>query len=156
MTLSEFLQEKAKDESQRERFRLRDEWVEACKRMIGQFRLWLQNADSLGVLEIWTEDFDHLEERVGAYRVPDLVIRLGGTDLRVRPVSSSAVGKILEGDGAGNRLRGRIDIIGVGRKYILYRTVQEGEERWYALDMNYHSTLLDQTRFEAIVQELLS
>ena len=156
MTLSEFLQEKAKDESQRERFRLRDEWVDASNRLIGQFRLWLQNADTLGVLEVWEQDVEHLEERAGAYRVPDLYIRLGGTDVKVRPVSSSAVGTIREGDGVGNRLRGRVDITDGGRRYILYRTVQEGEERWYALDEKYHSTLLDEARFEAIMQELLS
>ena len=155
MTLTEFLQEKAKDETARERSRLREEWVGTVNRLIAQFQAWLREADRLGVLVMWTEEIEILEERLGAYRVPRLHIRLNGTDVKVVPVARSIGGRITKGEGKGERMEGRIDILGVGMRYILYR-VLENEEQWYALDEKFESKLFDRDRFEAIMKEMLS
>jgi hypothetical protein len=155
MTLTEFLQEKAKDESQRDRWRLREEWVGAVNRLIGQFQAWLREADRLGVLTMWTEEIEILEERLGAYRVPRLHVRLNATEVKVIPVARFNAGIIYEGEGKGERKDGRIDLLGIGMRYILYR-VLGSEERWYALDEKYASRLLDRERFEAIMKEMLS
>ena len=156
MTLTEFLQEKAKDETARERWRLREEWVGSVNRLIGQFQVWLREADTPGVLTTWMEEIEIVEERIGAYRVPMLHIRLNGTEVKVIPVASSAVGTIREGEGAGEKRRGRVDAITPGMRFIMYRTVRNDEEIWYAVDEHHHSTLLDKSRFQAIMLELLS
>ena len=155
MTLTEFLQEKAKDETSRERWRLREEWVGTVNRLIGQFQAWLREADTLGVLVMWTEEIEILEERLGAYRVPRLHIRLNGTDVEVVPVARSIGGRLTKGEGVGERMEGRIDIRGVGMRSILYR-VLGNEERWYALDEKFESKLFDRNRFEAIMKAMLS
>ena len=156
MTLTEFLEEKAKDEVARERWRLREEWVGSVNRLIGQFQTWLREADTPGVLVMWTEEIEILEERLGAYRVPLLHVRLNATEVKAIPVARMNAGFLLfEGEGLGERKDGRIDLLGVGMRYFLYR-VLGGEERWYAIDEKSASKRLDRERFEAIMKAMLS
>jgi hypothetical protein len=155
-TLREFLQDKAREQDQQERHRRREEWVAAVGRLLGQFRTWLQEADSDGLLELIPVDFDKLEEGLGAYRIQGLTIRLGGSEIRVVPVGRTVVGYFGRPAGGSVRAEVRVDITDGGRKYVLYRSLQDGEEHWYALNEQHESRLLDRERFEAIMQELLS
>ena len=155
-TLRELLKEKAHESNQRERREKRDEWVAAVKRLIGQFREWLREADPEQVLDVMTLDIEKLEQGLGTYHVPGLEISLDDTTVRVLPVGRNVVGFVGPRGDAGIRAVGRIDITDGSQKYILYRTTEGGEDRWYALDGRFEATLLDQHRFEAIMRDLLS
>jgi hypothetical protein len=60
-----------------------------------------------------------------------------------------------QGD-VGIRAEGRVDITDGIRRHILYRTLKDAQEKWYALDERYQAAPLDRTRFEEILQDLLS
>lgn len=152
-TLKEFLQEEAQKHDQRLRRERRDEWVAAVERLLDQCNVWLQVADEAKVLEIESQHVDKLEEGLGNYRVPSLKITLGGTAIRIVPVGRNTVGRF----GLGLQPEGRVDIAGGASKFIIYRTFQEGQEHWYALDTHHWEPLLfDKERFEAIIQGMLS
>jgi hypothetical protein len=155
-SLREFLEQQAQNQDQRERFRRRQEWTTAVSRLIHQLRLWLQEADPNGVLTILPEEAELAEEGLGVYKVPGLHIRLDDRSVYVKPVGRNVLGFVwLPGD---TRLRGegRIDVTDGGRRYILYRSLADGQERWFALNDRHAATPLDQGRFEEIIQELLS
>ena len=73
----------------------------------------------------------------------------GGELVRLGPVRGAF-------GGAGIPADGRVDITDGIRKYMLYRTLKDGQETWYAVDERFQAAPLDRSRFEAILQDLLS
>jgi hypothetical protein len=155
-TLSEFLKDKSREMSQDERRKLRDEWSSAIDQLTAQLHNWLKEADTDGILDVVPELIEKREEGLGAYKVRSLEVRLGGATVRVVPVGRNVVGFIGPRGDVGVRAQGRVDITDGVRKYILYRTVEDGQDRWWALDDRYQASALDRGRFEAIMQDLLS
>jgi hypothetical protein len=155
-TFREFLQEKAREDDHRERRRRRDEWVDAVDGLIRQLRDWLEQADSERLLSISRRDYDKLEQGLGAYEVPGLDVALGDSIVKISPVSRNVVGFVVSGGDAAVRPEGRVDISDGLRKYVLYRTITDGNQQWNVVDEHSRTTLLDQARFEEIMQDLLS
>jgi len=151
----EFLKEKAKEKDHVERRQRREEWVAAISRLIAQFLTWLQEADPEGVLEIFPVDLEKAEQGLGPYQVPGLTIRLSEAVVQVIPVARNVVGYVGTRGDHGVKAEGRIDMTDGARKYILYRTLADGEH-WYVLDERYQPTPLDRERFVAVLQDLLS
>ena len=155
-TFREFLQEKAREDDQRERLGRREEWVTSVSRLIRQVRQWLEEADTEKLLIVSEPLYDKREQGLGTYRVPGLDIGLGDSLVKIIPVGRNATGVVGPKDGPGVLAQGRVDISDGMRKYLLLRTLEEGRDQWHALDERFEATLLDRARFEEIMHDLLS
>jgi hypothetical protein len=156
MTFSEFLHKKAREEGQIQRREQRDEWITAVDRLMKQICAWLAEADPDKVLDIIRLEFEKVEPGLGVYRVPGLKIGAGDASAQVVPVGRNAVGLVGRRGDVGERAEGRVDISDGVRKYILYRTLKDGQENWYALDERFEASPFDRGRLEAILVDLLS
>ncbi len=156
MTLRELLEKKA-DQQQYKNLRARqEEWVAAVDRLIGKMRTWLGEADPKGVLDLAPIEIQRSEPGLGTYKIRKLKINLGEAAVLVEPVGRNVVGVVGGQGGAEFRAEGRVDITDGIRRYILYRTLTEGQETWYALDQQFCAAPLDRERLEGILQDLLS
>ena len=108
------------------------------------------------LLDVVPREIDRAEEGLGTYRVPALKVGMGEAGVQVVPVARNVVGFVGPRGDVGVRAEGRVDVTDGTRKYILYRTLQDGTERWYALDERFEAAPLDRPRLEAILQDLLS
>jgi hypothetical protein len=156
MTFREFLEKKAQGQRQSERRERRDEWVAAVGRLIAQLRAWLTESDPDRLLDVVPLEVEKAEPDLGTYTVPSLKIGVGDVAVRVEPVGRNAVGVVRPRGDPSVRAEGRVDVTDGVRKYILYRTLKDGKESWYALDERFEATPLDRGRLEAILQDLLS
>jgi hypothetical protein len=154
-TFQDFLKDKANEINQDTRRKRRDEWLAAVNRLIAQLREWLKEADPDAFLAVVPFEIEKREEALGFYQAPGLSIRLGASEVKVVPVARNVVGTVGPGDKGGMRGEGRVDITDGARKYMLYRTLQDGE-RWHVLDAHYEPAPLDKARFEAVLRDLLS
>jgi hypothetical protein len=156
MTFREFLETKAQQSHHRERRERREEWITAVRQLVEQLRAWLAESDPAGVLDIVPMEIERAEPGLGIFRIPSLKISLGEAAVEVMPVGRYAVGMVGPQGDAGMRAEGRVDITDGIRRYILYRTLQDAQEKWYALDERFQAVPLDRARFEGILQDLLS
>lgn len=156
MTFQEFLEKQSQQQHHKERREQREEWIAAVSRLIAQLRAWLDEADPARVLDVVPIDTEKAEPGLGLYRIPGLKIRLGEAAVQVVPVGRNAVGFVAPNGDVGIRAEGRVDITDGVRRYILYRTLKDGEEDWYALDEHFQAAPLDRARLEGILQDLLS
>jgi hypothetical protein len=156
MTFREFLDKQAQRSDHVERRQRRDEWVAVVGRFLNQLRAWLVESDPKGVLDVVPMEIERFEPNLGSYRIAALKINLGASAVEVTPVGRNTVG-IMEPPGdAVLRAEGRVDITDGIRRYICYRTLKEGQEKWYAVDERFQAWPLDKERVEAILQDLLS
>jgi hypothetical protein len=156
MTFPEFLKKKAQEPQHTQRRERRDEWVAAVDRLINQLRAWLAASDPEQVLEVVPLHFEKGEPNLGVYQVDGLKIGVGDASVQVVPVGRDVVGLVGPRGDSGVRAEGRVDITDGVRKYILYRTLKDGQEKWYALDERFEAAPLDQGRLEVILLDLLS
>jgi hypothetical protein len=156
MTFREFLEKQSNQQRQKERRARREEWVAAVGRLITQLRAWLAESDPGNVLDVVPMEVERAEPDLGAYRIPALKIGLDDTAVQVMPVGRNVVGIVGPHGDIGVRAEGRVDITDGIRRYILYRTLKEGRDNWYALDERFQAEPLDRSRLEAILQDLLS
>jgi hypothetical protein len=156
MTFREFLHKKAEEQRQPERRQRRAEWVAAVERLNGQLRTWLAESDPERLLDVHPFEVEKYDPDLGAYTVESLRIGMGDEAVEVVPVGRNVVGTIrLPGD-VSLRADGRVDITDGVRKHILYRSVRDGQEQWYAVDEEFKAAPLDRGRLEAILLDLLS
>jgi hypothetical protein len=156
MTFQEFLDSRATQAHHQERRTRADEWIAAVGRLMAQLRAWLGEADPRRVLEVIPIDMEKAEPGLGIYRISGLKISLGDAAVQVVPVARNVVGVVGPQGDVGIRAEGRVDITDGIRRYILYRTLQGGQEKWFALDERFQAAPLDRGRLEAILQDLLS
>jgi hypothetical protein len=156
MTFREFLDKQAKQQRHKERRERREEWVAAVGRLIERLRAWLAESDPDKVLDVVPIEVEKAEPDLGVYRVPGLRIGLGDAAVQVVPVGRNVVGTVGPRGDLGVRAEGRVDITDGIRKSILYRTLRDGQEAWYALDEHFQAAPLDRGRLEGILQDLLS
>ncbi len=155
-TFQQFLEKFAKEQRQPERRQRRDEWIAAVGRLIEQIRAWLAESDPHQLLDVIPFEVEKWEPALGKYKIPSLKIGVGEEAVRVDPMGRDAVGVVKRLGENGLKAEGRVDITDGVRKYILYRTLEGGEERWYVLDERFEPAPLDRARLEAILQDLLS
>jgi hypothetical protein len=160
----EFLREKAKGSELGSRNRSRAEWLGALNRLFEQVRDWLRQSDPDDLLEILPYEVERVEERLGIYDAPALKIRLGTDSVDILPVGRHVAKPLaiqhLQAI-AGNERRwgdlsgGRVDVTDGERRYQLLRSIEDGEDRWYAWSDKPPLTPLDRDCLEAILQDLL-
>jgi hypothetical protein len=156
MTFQEFLEKQAEQSHSKERRERREEWINSVGRLIGQLRAWLAESDPAGILDVVPIEIEKTEPGLGIYTIPGLKISLGAASVQVAPVGRNAVGSVsLQGD-VGIRAEGRVDITDGIRRFTLYRTLKDGQEKWHALDERFRAEPLDKSRLERILQDLLS
>jgi hypothetical protein len=156
MTFQEFLEKQAEQRHHKERRQQREEWIAAVGRLITQLRAWLDEADPTKILDVLPIDTEKAEPGLGLYTIPALKISLGDASVQVLPVGGKVLGFVGPNSDGGMRAEGRVDITDGVRRYILYRTLKDGEEQWYALDEHFQPAPLDRPRLERILQDLLS
>ncbi len=156
MTFQEFLKQKADQEGSQERREQREEWLAAVSRLLNQVRDYLRDSDPEGILELVPIEIQKVEPNLGVYNIAGLKIRLGEATVEVLPIGRHVVGTVQPQGQSERRAEGRVDITDGVRKSILYRTCQENQERWYALDEQFRAAPFDQKRLEVILQDLLS
>lgn len=163
-TFQEFLRQKAEGTSSRDRIRHRDEWLGALNRLFDLIRNFLRQADPDDLLEIVPYEVQRVENRLGVYDAPAMKIRLGTDAVDLLPVGRFSIGHLsvhslgasLGEIGEGDTLAGRVDITNGERKYLLLRSMEGDQERWFAVDAYSGATLLDRERLEEILRDLLS
>ena len=157
MTFREFLDKQAQQKQQHEeRRQRREQWIAALDRLIKQLSAWLAEADPGRVLDVVRTDVERAEPGLGTYQAPSLTISLGEAAVLVVPVGRDVVGIVGSQGDIGIRAEGRVDITDGIRKYILYRTLKDGQEKWYALDEHFKAEPLNREQLEKILQDLLS
>jgi hypothetical protein len=156
MPFREFLEKRAQHPHQRERRERREEWITAVHRLVEQLRAWLAESDPGAVLDVVPIEIEKAEPGLGVYRIPGLKVRLGEAAVEVVPVGRNVVGGVGPQGAVGVQAEGRVDVTDGIRRYILYRTLQDGQEKWYALDERFQAAPLDRVRLEGILQDLLS
>lgn len=160
----DFLRQKADEFGGRDRNRKRLEWLQAIQGLLDQVRDWLRVADPENLLESVPYEVERVEGRLGIYDAPALKLRLGTDEIDIVPVGRFAIGplpaqalkSLLGLDGTDDPVAGRVDVTNGERKYLLYRDVSTGQDRWYALGEQSQAVLLDQAHLESILQDLWS
>lgn len=164
LTFQDLLRQKAEGSALRDRNRSRSEWLIALNGLFDQIRDWLREADPDGLLEIVPYEVERVEKRLGIYDAPVLKIRLDTDAAEILPVGRYAIGplapQILKGlsgaEGTGGPAAGRVDITNGERKHLIMRCIENGQDRWYAVNEQAQVTLFDRSRLEAILLDLLS
>src|SRR3954452_10351334 len=163
-SFQDFLRQKAEGAGIRERKRDGSEWLQALQGLLEQIEDWLRAADTENLLDTTRYEVERVEERMGVYDAPALKIRLGTDEVDVVPVGRYAIGplsaqaikSLLSVEGADGPVAGRVDITNGERKYVLFRDLSSGQQRWYAVDDRSKAVLLDRAPLEAILQDLWS
>ena len=107
---------------------------------------WLAEEDMHRVLTVEGGTVKKDEEGIGPYTVPALRINLSSRFVDVVPVGRNVVGGIGNEGDLGFRAEGRVDMQAQGRKYMLYRIVENGERQWVIVDDdNYEVKYLTKT-----------
>jgi len=73
------------------------------------------------------------------------------------PIGRNVIARINPPEGGEFPGEGRVDITAEGRKYHLYRTIQDGRDVWYVVDEDRRTTTpLTRERLEEILMDLMS
>src|SRR5262249_38714300 len=133
-----------------------EEWLAALGRLFGRLRAWLDRSDPDKVLDVAQFEEVRYEPGLGSYPMPVLRIGVGEASVQVVPMGRNAVGLVSPPGQPGVKAEGRVDITDGVRKYILYRTLPNGQEQWHVLGEDFQARPLDQERLEKILQDLLA
>jgi hypothetical protein len=165
-SFQEFLRQKVEGSDWKDRSRIRGEWLCALNRLLDRIRDWLRESDPEGVLELITYEVERVEERLGVYDAPALQIRLNTDSADVLPMGRFAMRPLslqslllqnmpsIPVNQEGHE--GRVDITDGERRYVLLRSIVDGQDRWYALRRMDQAVPFDRTCLEAILKDLLS
>lgn len=158
-TLKEFLAEHAEIERGRahEKWAIQQEWIRAIRRLIQQIQAWLTDSDPEHVLQVREYHTEIREIGVGVYVAPGLAIRLEAREVQLIPIARNVVGPHLSnGLIHVKRAFGRVDLIGGGQKYLLYRSQTDPNDEWVIVeDDGFVVRKLDRPAFEEAMQSLL-
>lgn len=154
-SFQEFLEKTAREELPSDHQARMREWREAVNLLLNTMRGWLDAADPNHVLEVTGFVQLKVEQGLGEFEIEGLQIRLGSRIVRVIPVGRNVVGRVGLDEGAALPIEGRVDVTNGYSKIILYRTLANGEQ-WYVAKEGARAEALESSRFESILQELLS
>jgi hypothetical protein len=154
-SFKEWVKQKTDESSSSERTQLVNDWVHACLRLREQVKGWL-NEEGEGRIVFREVVIERSERRLGTYSTWKLVIGVGDETVELVPLGRNVFGSFgLPGE-TEHRGAGRVDLTNGTRKYMLYRTIQAGEDVWYIIDEQSRTSLLTKERFLEIVMDLMS
>jgi hypothetical protein len=89
---------------------------------------------------------------LGTYDIEGLRIEIGDSSVHVVPMGRNVVGSVNPPGGGAFRAVGRVDIGDGIRKSVLHRTIQDGQDLWYAVDEErYRVTPFTRERLQEIL-----
>jgi hypothetical protein len=133
-----------------------EEWRAAIERLFGQLRAWLKESDPEGIIEVEESHQDLTEPGLGRYRVPRLNLRAFDKWIGIIPKARNTVGTAHPPQkSAPQRAAGRVDITDELRRYVLYRSQEDGHEVWLIDDLESGQKLLDREVFERALMSYL-
>jgi hypothetical protein len=163
-SFQEFLRQKLEGSNWKDRKGLRTEWLGALNRLLDQIRDWIRESDPEGVIEIVAYEVVRAEERLGVYDAPAFKIRLNTDDADVLPMGRFVPRPYSLDVHASQAFQprsdfsgGRVDITNGERRHLLLRSIDDGQDRWFAL-MRGQSTPIpfDRACLERILEDVLS
>jgi hypothetical protein len=151
MTFTQFL--KDQEEKQRsqveENKQLIEEWRSALQSLYNDIRKWLRESDSSGVIKVDEKESDITEEGIGHYKAPRLNLHIFGRWIGIIPKARKTIGTARPPQrGAPIRALGRVDLTDETRRYVLYRTRENGHDVWLIDDLRNEQRLLNKEIFE--------
>lgn len=154
----EWLKTHAENEGEeRVRREKREEWVGAVTRLIEKCMGWLQEADPTGILRLGVESGSWKNEaNLGRYSIPVLSVEYKGDKVQLVPVGRNTHRTISPMRNIEVPAEGRVDVTNGFLKNMLYRTRENGKDRWYLMTEDWKSVELNQDTFMAIMEEMLS
>ncbi len=133
-----------------------DDWRAAVERLFTQMRGWLKEDDPEGVIQIEDGQEDITEPGLGRYSVPRMDLHAFGKWIGIIPKARKTVGTAKPPQQATpQRATGRVDITDELRRYVLYRTQQDGRDVWLIDDLDSGQQPLDQGTFEKALMSYL-
>lgn len=164
LSFREWVERKAEEAGSSDRALRQSEWKRAYNLLRSRIEGWLreEGGDRIAIED---EVVQRNERGMGIYNIHGLRIRIGDSLAHVVPVGRNVIARINPPGGGELPGAGRVDIIGGEKKYHLYRTIEDGEDRWYVVDPERHP-LADRARepdlpltrehFERILMDLMS
>lgn len=154
-SFQEFIQKKAREELHDDRRELIAEWIVSINQLTGTMLNWIRQSDPEGLVTVSPLALRRIEQGLGEYEVQGMRIQLGTSEIKVVPIGRHALGAVPVLDSLTMPVAGRVDITNGIEKMLLFRTLQGGE-KWHVLDEQYEWSEFNQTRFEAVLQEMMS
>jgi hypothetical protein len=154
-SFKEWVKQKTEESSSSERAQLVNDWVHACLRLREQIKTWLTE-EGEGRIVFGELVVERVERGLGPYSLPKLVIQVGDESAELVPLGRKVMGSVGLRGGPEYRSAGRVDLTNGTRKYMLYRTIQAGEDVWYVVDDSSEISLLTKERFLEILMDLMS
>jgi hypothetical protein len=157
LSFQEWVEKKAEEAQSSERLQRRAEWLRAYEDFKEQIRRWLREDGLEERIEIHPEWVQRREGGLGTYNIEGLRIDIGDSSVKVVPISRNVIGYVNLPGGGEFRASGRVDITDGIHKYVLYRTIQDGQDVWYAVDEDrYAVTPFTRERLQKILMDLMS
>ena len=154
-SFKEWVRQKTEESLSSERAQLVNDWVSACLWLREQIIGWLTE-EGEGRIAFRDVAIERSERRLGTYPMGKLLIGVGDETVELVPMGRNVFGSFGLPGGTEHRGAGRVDLTNGTRKYMLYRTVQDGEDVWYVVDEQSQTSLLTKERFLEIVMDLMS
>lgn len=143
-SFTEFLRSK-QEEEQAARTTLearKTEWLRSLDNLFGQIEVWLKEPIRQNLMKLEQDTVELTEYRLGSYRAPRLVLRVGFDTVLLEPVAAYVIGA-----------KGRVDMKTRGASAKLILT----EEGWGILEPERTIARgLDEAAFTRALQNLLS
>jgi hypothetical protein len=156
LTFKEWVGKKNEEARNNEQGQRRAEWLRAYNELKERIRQWLREDGEEGI-RVDGEWVRKREQSLGTYDVEGLRIEIGDESVKVEPIGRNVIGYVDLPGGGESKAVGRVDIKGGARKYVVYRTIQDGQDVWYAVDdERYKVTLLAKERLQEILMDLMS
>ncbi|SRR5579883_203308 len=157
LSFKEWVDRKMEEARDSQRGRRRADWLRAYEGLKEKIRSWLREEDDPERIPIHSEWVQRNERGLGTYDIEGLRIEIGDSSVHVVPMGRNVVGSVTPPSGGEFRAAGRVDLKCGVRKYVLYRTIQDGQDVWYAVDdERYGVTPFTKERLQEILMDLMS
>jgi hypothetical protein len=157
LSFKEWVAKKDEEAHSSERMQRQAEWLQAYGELTEKIRQWLREDGLNERISIQSEWIQRRELGLGTYNVEGLRIEIGDSSVKVEPISRHVVGYVNLPGGGEIRASGRVDIGNGVHEYVVYRTIQDGKDVWYAVDEDRYSvTPFTKERLHEILMDLMS
>lgn len=90
--ITEFLRQQKETGASRRRAQRQKEWLDAVESLFRQIRSWLAEAQHEKLIKIHQDKIKIVEETIGTYVAPTLILTAAGKTVKVKPIGSTIVG----------------------------------------------------------------
>jgi hypothetical protein len=90
--ITEFLRQQKEAGSPRRRAQRQKEWLDAVEDLFRQIRSWLAEAQREKLIKIHQDKIKIIEEPIGTYTAPSLILATAGKTVKVKPIGTTIVG----------------------------------------------------------------